>query len=666
MKTLTQENVAELSIATIRTLSIDSVEHAKHGHLGMPLGSAPMAYKLFKDVMKHNPKNPKWYDRDRFILTSGHGSILLYTLLHLSGYNVSIEDLKEFRQLGSITPGHPEVDVTPGVEATTGPLGQGISTTVGFAIAERNLAHTYNKEDISIVDHYTYTICGDGDLMEGVAQEAMSLAGHLGLGKLIVLYDSNDVCSDGFVSDSNTEDVQKKYEAMGWQTLYVEDGNDISAVQQAIDSAKTETNKPSLIEVKNIIGFGSPNFGGTAAIHSNPVGDDESKLIKQAYKWLHEEKFFIPEEVKEDFAEIVSKGSEVEKDWNNRFKDYQGKYPELAKQFIDSMDNKVEIEDVKLEFTEDKMATRAASGKVLNSLAKQIPSLIGGSADLASSNKTTIDGNTFMTKGDYKGPNIHFGIREFSMASIVNGLALHGGVKGYSGTFLVFADYMKAAIRMSAIINRPVTYVFTHDSIMLGQDGPTHQPVEQLASLRATPNLNVIRPADANETKAAWSIAINSKGTPTAIILGRHDVPVLPHASVEGVKRGAYIISEGKDELSGIIIASGSEVELALKAQQLLEKDGVSINVVSMPSWELFNQQDMDYKNQVLPPVITNKLVVEMGSPIGWREYVGPKGEIWGIDDFGESGNGNALAEKLGFTSENIVHIYKTMLERNQ
>lgn len=666
MSTLSKESVAELSVSTIRTLSIDSVEYAKHGHLGMPLGAAPMAYKVYRDILKHNPKNPNWYNRDRFVLSSGHGSILQYTLLHLTGYDVSISDLKDFRKLGSKTPGHPEVGYTPGVEATTGPLGQGIPMVVGMAIAERHLAQKYNKEGLNIVDHYTYTICGDGDLMEGVGQEATSLAGHLGLGKLIVLYDSNDICSDGAVTDSYTEDVQQKYKTMGWQTLLVDDGNDIDKIQQAIELAKKESDKPTLIEVKTVIGFGSPNFGGTSAIHSDPVGEEEAKLIKKEYNWLHNENFHIPEEVKEDFSSVVSNGLKDENDWNELFEQYKEKHPELAKEFICSMENEIEVEKFTTEFSEDKIATRSASGIVLNELASKVPSIIGGSADLASSNKTTIQDSSFISKNNYGGSNIHFGVREFGMAAIINGIALHGGVKGYSGTFLVFSDYMRSAIRMSAIMNLPVTYVFTHDSIMLGPDGPTHQPIEHLVSLRAMPNLNVIRPADANETKAAWSITINAKNTPTAIILGRHEVPVLANSSLEGVQKGAYVISEGQEDGSGVLIATGSEVALVLEAQKILEKEKIYVNVVSMPSWELFEQQSEEYKQSILPPDMDNKLVVEMGSGIGWREYVGPKGETLTISHFGESGNGQELAEKLGFTPENIASKFKEMERRNQ
>ncbi|GEN86999.1 transketolase [Oceanobacillus sojae] len=664
MRTQTIEKISDLSVATIRTLAIDSVENANHGHLGMPLGAAPMGYTLFKNVMNHNPENPHWYNRDRFVLTSGHGSVLLYTLLHLSGYEVSIDDLKTFRKLGSITPGHPEVDITPGVEATTGPLGQGLAMTIGLALAEAHLAEKYNKPDFDIVDHYTYTICGDGDLMEGVAQESVSLAGHLGLGKLIVLYDSNDVCSDGDLSDTNSEDVQKKYGSMGWQVIRVEDGNDINEIEKAIQSGKEEKNKPTLIEVKTIIGFGSPNKSGTAAIHSNPVGPEESDLIRKAYGWDFTEDFYIPDEVKKDFSAICENGRASETEWGNLLEAYQREYPELSKEFLASMENNFEVEEININFEKEKVATRSASGEVLNAIADKIP-LIGGSADLASSNKTTINGSNFISRNDYSGRNINYGVREFGMASIANGLALHGGLKPYTGTFLVFSDYMRSAIRISSIMNKPLIYIFTHDSIMLGQDGPTHQPVEHLASLRAMPNLNIIRPADANETAAAWEIAIHSKETPTAIVLGRHDVPVLETADKEGVKKGAYIISKGNGKATGKIIATGSEVELAIKAQAILEKEEVYVDVISMPSWELFLKQDDAYKNEILRKEIKNILAVEMGSSIGWREFVGADGDMLTINHFGESGDGQELAGKLGYYPENIADRFKRLEEKN-
>lgn len=658
---MSKVNVSELSVNTIRALAIDSVEHVQHGHLGMPLGSAPMGYKIYRDIMNYNPKNPNWINRDRFVLTSGHGSILQYVLLHLMGYDVTIDDLKSFRQLGSKTPGHPEVGYTPGVEATTGPLGQGISTVVGMAIAEEHLAAKYNKENYNVVDHYTYTICGDGDLMEGVAQEAMSLAGTLGLGKLVVLYDSNDISSDGPVSHANTEDVQQKYETMGWQTLLVEDGNDLEAISKAIEEAKADNERPTLIEVKTVIGYGSPNLQGTEQIHSDPIGTEEANLTKETYGWKYDA-FEVPTEVTEDLKEVVTKGQKAEDEWNNLFDAYSEEYPELAKDLTDSFSGNVQIEAIDLEFKEDYIATRSASGMILNHIASKVPAIIGGSADLASSNKTTIAESTFMTKGDYSGSNIHFGVREFGMAGIINGIALHGGIKGYSGTFLIFSDYMRSAIRMSAVSKLPVTYVFTHDSFLLGPDGPTHQPIEHISSLRAMPNLTVIRPADANETKAAWEIAINSTETPTAILLGRHDVPVIQNASVEGVKKGAYVLSEAAGSEEGIIISTGSDVELALKAQKILEDKEINVRVVSMPSWELFEKQSEEYKETVLPSHLEKRLVVEMGSELGWRKYIGDKGDTLTIDHFGESGNGDDLAKEFGFTPENISKRFMDLL----
>lgn len=656
MVDVTNKSVAELSVTTLRTLCLDSVEHVKHGHLGMPLGSAPMAYVLWKEKMRHNPKNPNWFNRDRFVLTSGHGSILLYSLLHLSGYDLTIDDLKGFRKLNSRTPGHPEVHVTPGVEATTGPLGQGLSLTVGMAIAEAHLAAKFNRDGFNIIDHYTYTICGDGDLMEGVAQEAASLAGQLGLGRLIVLYDSNDVTSDGPVDVSNTEDIRGKFEAMGWQVLRVEDGNDLNRIAATIDKAKACHDQPTLIEVKNVIGFGSPNLQGTEKIHSNPVGADESKRIKQSYGWQYEELFYVPDEVRSSFSEIIENGKKEEEKWNHLFESYKQTYPKLAEELYKTIHDGFSLSETAIrKFKPGKMATRTASGEMLNRIYQDIPTLVGGSADLASSNKTTINQLPFMKKGDYLGPNIHFGVREFAMASILTGAVLHGGVKGYCGTFLVFADYMRSAIRHSALMEISMTYIFTHDSILLGQDGPTHQPIEHLISLRAMPNLIVIRPADANETAAAWEIAVESKKTPVVMALGRHDVPVLENASFDGVKKGAYVISPSTAEPVGIIIATGSDVELALDAQDILREKGIEVNVVSMPSWELFEAQDNEYKQLVLPPALKKRLSVEMGSSYGWERYVGPEGTVMSIDQFGASGPGDDLARSLNFTVEHIV-----------
>jgi len=656
-------NLDKLSIDTLRMLSIDSVQNANHGHLGMPLGSAPMAYTLWSKFLNFNPHNTKWFNRDRFVLTSGHGSILLYSLLHIFGADISIDDLKGFRQLGSITPGHPEVGLTPGVEATTGPLGQGFAMTVGLAIAEKNLAAKFNRDDISLIDHYTYTICGDGDLMEGVANEAASLAGHLKLSKLIVLYDSNKVCSDGNVADSCSGNIQEKFRAMGWNTIYVENGNDIEAVANALSSAKMQSEKPSLIEVNNIIGYGVPGLEGTSKIHSNPIS---SKLVSQVikkYSWKSDEKFYVPEDVKEQRKYYIKKGQDLENEWMSTLAKYNDKYPQMGKLFQDFLNNKFEIniEDLP-HYNEGKMATRTASGESLNAIFKKHGNLIGGSADLASSNKTTLNNETFLgVNNDFSGPNIYFGVREFSMASIINGINLHGGLRGFSGTFLVFSDYMRSAIRNSAIMKTPSIYIFTHDSVAVGQDGPTHQPIEQLASLRCMPNLLVLRPADANETAYAWKIAVENTNSPTALILGRQDVTILKNTGYDNFSKGAYILSKSTKKADGIIVSSGSEVQLCLKAQYELEKEGIYVDIINMPSWELFEEQDNKYKNTIFNPKIKYRLAVEAGSSLGWAEYVGSKDNTICIDQYGESGDGNLLLEKLGFTVENIVNKYKTI-----
>lgn len=658
-----EKKIEQKSVDTIRTLCLDTVEYVNHGHLGMPLGSATAGYVLFKDIMNYNPRNPLWFNRDRFVLTSGHGSILLYSLLHLSGYDLSIEDLKSFRQVDSKTPGHPEVHVTPGVEATTGPLGQGFSMTVGLALAEAHLASKFNTDKHKVIDHYTYTICGDGDLEEGVANEAASLAGHLGLGKLIVLYDSNDITSDGDLNLSYSEDTLKKFDAMNWHTIKVQDGNDWKEVKEAIEEGKRVTDKPTLIEVKTTIGYGSPNLQGTSNIHSDPIGEKETMLVKEFYEWDYEEKFFVPDDVKEHYSEIQDKGKKSEDDWNQLFDSYSKENPELSEQLLNALNNNYEFPQIE-KFTQDKLATRSASGIVLNKIYEHYPVLLGGSADLASSNKTTITSEPFMSRGDFTGPNVHFGVREFAMASISNGLGLHGGIRPYCGTFLIFSDYMRSAIRHSAIMDVPVTYVMTHDSLLLGQDGPTHQPLEQLMSLRAMPNINVVRPADANETIAAWKIAFESKNTPTVIALGRHDVPVLNQARLDGVEKGAYIISEVENPV-GIIIATGSEVELALDAQNILKEDNIDVNVISMPSWELFEKQSQEYKESVMPSDIVNRVSVELGVKFGWRQYVGEKGSIISVDTFQSSGPGVELLQKLDINPERIAREMKNIIEIN-
>ncbi|MCY7672202.1 transketolase, partial [Bacillus altitudinis] len=528
------ETIELKSIATIRTLSIDAIEKANSGHPGMPMGAAPMAYALWTNHLNVSPQNPNWFNRDRFVLSAGHGSMLLYSMLHLSGYNLSIEDLKQFRQWGSKTPGHPEFGHTEGVDATTGPLGQGIAMAVGMALAERHLAETYNKDHFNVVDHYTYSICGDGDLMEGISSEAASLAGHLGLGRLIVLYDSNDISLDGDLDRSFSENVKNRFEAMNWEVLYVKDGNNIDEVTAAIEKAKQSTDKPTLIEVKTTIGFGSPNRAGTSGVHGAPLGSEEAKLTKEAYSWTFEEDFHVPSEVYDHFKTAVKDaGQKKEAAWNELFEQYEKEYPELAAQLKLAIEGKLPEnwdQEVPVYEAGSSLASRASSGEVLNGIAKQVPFFIGGSADLAGSNKTTIKDTTDFGRENYAGRNIWFGVREFAMGAALNGMALHGGLRVFGGTFFVFSDYLRPAIRLAALMGLPVTYVFTHDSIAVGEDGPTHEPVEQLASLRAMPNLSVIRPADGNETAAAWKIAVSSTNKPTALVLTRQNLPTIDQA----------------------------------------------------------------------------------------------------------------------------------------
>lgn len=649
------------SVAAIRSLVVDSVENAKHGHMGAPLGTAPMGYELFKNHMHFNPKNPKWFNRDRFVLTSGHGSMLQYALLHLCGYDLSIDDLKHFRQIDSKTPGHPEVHHTPGVEATTGPLGQGFSMTVGLAIAQAHLAERFNKKDIQIISNYIYTICGDGDLEEGVAMEAAAIAGNLGLGKLIVLYDSNDVTSDGPIELSSREHIRKKFEAMNWQTLLVNDGNDIVEIGKAIEEAKKCEDMPTLIEVKTIIGFGS-TLQGTEKIHSNPVGEVEAEHIKKSIHWEYAP-FEIPDSVRDNFAEVITRGEADEKSWNELLEQYKQAYPDeykLLKRIISG--EAPALNELLVPFAEEKMATRSASGKVLNKIYQLNPVLVGGSADLASSNKTTIEGKGFMNQNSHVNPNVHFGVREFAMASIINGITLYGGLRGYCGTFLVFSDYMRSAIRHAALMETPSIFVMTHDSLQVGQDGPTHQPVEHLLSLRAMPNLVLIRPAEANETIAAWKLAMESKNRPFVIALGRHDVQVNKDVSFDGVAKGAYVISKDADEPELILIATGSEVEVALEAKKKLT--GHKINVVSMPSWELFDEQDEAYKESVLPKSVSKRISVELGTILGWQKYVGCQGKSIGIDKFGKSAPAKDLLNDYDFTVERIVKEVEEMLAK--
>lgn len=656
------------SINTIRTLSIDAVEKANSGHPGMPMGAAPMAYTLWTEFMQHNPKNSSWFNRDRFVLSAGHGSMLLYSLLHLSGYNVTIDDLKNFRQWGSKTPGHPEYGHTDGVEATTGPLGQGLAMAVGMAMAESHLSAKYNKDDFNVVDHYTYSICGDGDLMEGVSQEAASLAGHLGLGKLVVLYDSNDISLDGDLHRSFSESVEDRFKAYGWQVIRVEDGNDTQALRQSIEEAKANTDQPTLIEVKTVIGYGSPNKSGKSASHGAPLGEEEANLTKEHYKWGHEP-FNVPQDVYQDFeTKVQTHGADAESKWNDLVKQYKEAYPELAEEFTRAINGELPSDwDKELpQYTpgEDKLATRAASGEMINALSKQIPNFFGGSADLAGSNKTTVNGEEDFSRNNYAGRNIWFGVREFAMASAMNGMALHGGLKVYGGTFFVFSDYLRPAVRLSALMGVPVTYVFTHDSIAVGEDGPTHEPIEQLPSLRAMPGLSVVRPADGVETEAAWRLALESTSTPSALVLTRQGLPTLEGSSYEGVKKGAYVVSPAsKEEPDCLLLATGSEVQLAVRAQESLREKGVEASVVSMPSWDRFNAQDKAYKEEVLPSNVKARLAIEMASPLGWERYVGLEGDVLGIETFGASAPGDQVMEEYGFTVENVVNRVENLLK---
>lgn len=663
-------SIEQLSINTIRTLSIDAIEKANSGHPGMPMGAAPMAYTLWTQFMKHNPNNPTWFNRDRFVLSAGHGSMLLYSLLHLSGYDVTMDDLKSFRQWGSKTPGHPEYGHTAGVDATTGPLGQGISTAVGMAMAERHLAAKYNRDAYNVVDHYTYAICGDGDLMEGVSSEASSLAAHLGLGRLVVLYDSNDISLDGDLNRSFSESVEDRYKAYGWQVIRVEDGNDVEAVAKAIEEAKADETRPTLIEVRTTIGFGSPNKSGKSASHGSPLGVDETKLTKESYTWTFEQDFHVPEEVYEDFRKSVQNAGETaQAEWNTMFGEYAQAHPELANELQTAMKGLLpEGWDQNLPTYElgSKTATRSSSGAVINAIAEAVPSFFGGSADLAGSNKTYMNNEKDFTRADYSGKNIWYGVREFAMGAAMNGIALHGGLKTYGGTFFVFSDYLRPAIRLAALMQLPVTYVFTHDSIAVGEDGPTHEPVEQLAALRAMPNVSVIRPADGNESVAAWKLALESTNTPTALILTRQDLPTLEGAkddTYEKVAKGAYVISASKKETAdAILLATGSEVSLAIEAQKALSQEGVDAAVVSMPSMDRFEAQSAEYKESVLPKTVTKRFAIEMGASFGWHRYVGLDGDVLAIDTFGASAPGEKIIEEYGFTVENVVRKVKEML----
>ena len=658
--------MSQQSVNAIKVLGVDAINKAKSGHPGVVMGAAPMAYSLFAKHLRVNPKKTDWINRDRFVLSAGHGSMLLYSLLHLSGFeDVSLEEVKNFRQWGSKTPGHPEFGHTKGVDATTGPLGQGISTAVGMALAERYLAAKYNKEGYELFDHYTYVICGDGDIMEGVASEAASFAAVQKLNKLVVLYDSNDICLDGETRDAFSENVRNRYEAYGWNTLLVEDGADVEAVNVAIEKAK-QSDKPTLIEVKTIIGAGSPNKQGTNGVHGAPLGDEETALFRKEIGWNYEP-FEIPEEVYADFkVNVADRGETANNEWEKLYTEYKEKFPELAAELEEVLSREdikhLSKESFSFKNVGEVQATRNSSQDAINSIAKVLPTFFGGSADLSHSNMTFIKGEGLQDDAHRTERNIQFGVREFAMATVLNGMMLHGGVRVFGGTFFVFSDYLKAALRLSALQNLPVTYVFTHDSIAVGEDGPTHEPIEHLASLRTIPNTYVFRPADATETQAAWYLAQNVNDKPTSIVLTRQNLPVLENSSFEKVAKGAYVVYETSSDFDTILIATGSEVALAISVAQELEKEGMKVRVVSMPSIELFEEQTSEYKEALLPRSIRRRVSLEMGNTALWYKYVGLDGLAIGINKFGASAPANKVIEEYGFSVEKVVARIKNEL----
>jgi len=686
--TLNRAQLDQLSINTIRFLSVDAVQKANSGHPGLPLGAAPMAYVLWTRFLRHNPINPQWPNRDRFVLSAGHGSMLLYSLLHLTGYNLPLDQIKQFRQWGSITPGHPERGVTPGVETTTGPLGQGFGNGVGMAISEASLAARYNRPGFEIVDHFTYCLVSDGDLMEGVASEAASLAGQLELGKLIYLFDDNHVTLSAGTNIASHEDHAQRFEAYGWHTQSVEDGNDVEAIALALRAARNETRHPSLILVRTHLGYGSPNKQDTFEAHGSPLGVEEVKLTKQNLGWPIEPLFHIPTDALAIFREAIPRGQQAESEWRDRFSRYATIQPDLAREFQERMRGELPAgwdADIPLFPADPKgMKTRVASGMVMNAIAPKLPLLMGGSADLDPSTHTALKGagdfeSSDRDSGDtqgssgggwsYGGCNLHFGVREHGMGSILNGMAVHGGIIPYGATFLIFSDYMRPPMRLAAMMEQRVIYVFTHDSIGLGEDGTTHQPVEQLANLRAIPRMVVIRPCDANETAYAWRVAIETQNHPVALVLTRQDVPTLDrnrYASATGLKRGAYVLAEaanGRPEI--ILIATGSEVSLVAEAQRELEKQNIQTRLVSMPSWELFDAQVEEYRHSVFPPSIRARLAVEAGATQGWHRYVGDLGAVIGLDHFGASAPAPVLIREYGFTVENVCKRARALLEKN-
>ena len=658
--------MSQKSVNAIKVLGVDAINKAKSGHPGVVMGAAPMAYSLFTKHLRVNPKKTDWINRDRFVLSAGHGSMLLYSLLHLSGFeDVSLEEVKNFRQWGSKTPGHPEFGHTKGIDATTGPLGQGISTAVGMALAERYLAAKYNKEGYNLFDHYTYVICGDGDIMEGVASEASSFAAVQKLNKLVVLYDSNDICLDGETKDAFSENVRARYEAYGWNTILVEDGSDIEAVNAAIEQAK-KSDKPTLIEVKTIIGAGSPNRQGTNGVHGAPLGDEETALFRKEIGWENEP-FDIPADVYADFkANVADRGESEYAKWEKLYADYKAAYPELAKELEEALTREdikhLTKESFSFKNVGEAQATRNSSQDAINSVAAVLPTFFGGSADLSHSNMTFIKGDNLQDDAHRTERNVQFGVREFAMATVLNGLMLHGGVRVFGGTFFVFSDYLKGALRLSALQNLPVTYVFTHDSIAVGEDGPTHEPIEHLASLRTIPNTYVFRPADATETQAAWYLSQKTNDRPTSIVLTRQNLPILENSSFENVAKGAYVVYETAADFDTILIATGSEVALAIDVARELEKDGSKVRVVSMPSVELFEEQSKEYKEELLPLNIRRRVSLEMGNSALWYKYVGLDGLAIGIDKFGASAPANKVIEEYGFTVEAVVEKIKNEL----
>ena len=657
----------ELAVNTIRVLSFECVQRANSGHPGLPMGCADLAYTLFTDSLKFDPKAPEWPDRDRFVLSAGHGSMLIYSMLHLCGYDLPLEELKNFRQWGSMTPGHPEYGDTPGVETTTGPLGQGTANAVGLALAESLLAARFNTPEHKLVDHFTYALVSDGDLMEGISHEAASLAGHLGLGKLVYLYDDNAITIEGGMELASSENTSARFESYGWQVQKI-DGHDRQAIAAALEAARAETARPSIIIAKTTIGFGSPNKSGSSGVHGSPLGDEECRLTREALGWNHPE-CTVPDEVRKLFLEPGTAGAEKHSAWNELFADYREKNPEKAADWdrMQAGELPAELRESLpvFESSEGSIATRAASGKVINAIADVIPELIGGSADLAPSNNTMVKDQDSIQGDRMAARNMHFGIREHAMGAMMNGMALHGGIRPYGGTFLVFSDYMRPSVRLAALMKQPVIYIWTHDSIFLGEDGPTHQPVEHLAALRAIPNLRVFRPADANETAMAWALSLEHGSGPSAILLSRQGLPIYDDTRLgQGSERGAYVLDreEGDDGPAVILLASGSEVATAREAAGLLKEQGVATRVVSMPCWEVFEEQDKDYRESVLPRTITARVAVEAGCPFGWERYTGQDGVVIGMNRFGASAPIKELSENFGFTAENVAAQAKTLL----